>query len=84
MSYFAYLLKSVSVGTKKTYVGYSVDVEKRLIKHNSNKGAKSTRGFKWKLIYKKKFKTKSDAMSYEYRLKRNKVLKKKILEKYKL
>ena len=54
MSYFAYLLKSVSVGTKKTYAGYSVDVEKRLIQHNSNTGAKSTRGYKWKIVYQKK------------------------------
>ena len=84
MPFYTYLLKSTSPGFKKTYVGYSINVEKRLIKHNSNKGAKSTRGFKWKLIYKKKFKTKSEAMSYEYRLKKNKVLKKKILEKYKL
>jgi len=84
MPFYTYLLKSISPGFNKTYVGYSINVEKRLIKHNSNKGAKSTRGFKWKLIYKKKFKTKSEAMSYEYRLKKNKVLKKKILEKYKL
>ena len=65
---------------KKTYVGYSINVEKRLVKHNSNKGAKSTRGYKWKLIYKKKFKYKSDAMSYEYKIKNNKILRKKIIE----
>jgi len=82
MSYFAYLLKSVSVGTKKTYVGYSVDVEKRLIQHNSNTGAKSTRGYKWKIVYQKKFKTKSEAMSYEYKLKNDKILRKMILKKF--
>ena len=82
MSYFAYLLKSVSVGTKKTYVGYSVDVEKRLIKHNSNTGAKSTRGYKWKILYQKKFKTKSEAMSYEYKLKKDKTLRNAILQKF--
>ena len=37
--------------------------------HNSNRGAKSTKGHKWKLIYKKKFLSKSEAMSYEYKLK---------------
>ena len=82
MSYFAYLLKSVSVGTKKTYAGYSVDVEKRLIKHNSNTGARSTRGFKWKILYQKKFKTKGEAMSYEYKLKNDKILRKTILQKF--
>ena len=82
MFYFAYLLKSVSGGTKKTYAGYSIDVEKRLIKHNSNIGAKSTRGYKWKIVYQKKFKTKSEAMSYEYKLKNDKVLRNMILKKF--
>ena len=81
MSYFAYLLKSVSVGTKKTYAGYTVDLKKRLIKHNSNIGARSTRGYKWKIVYKKKFKTKSEAMSYEYKLKNDKILRNTILQK---
>ena len=82
MSYYAYLLKSVSNGTKKTYAGYSVDVEKRLIKHNSNTGARSTRGYKWKILYKKKFKTKGEAMSYEYKLKNDKILRNNILQKF--
>ena len=82
MFYYTYLLKSLSPGIKKTYVGYSINVKNRIIKHNSNKGAKSTRGYKWKLIYKKKFKSKSEAMSYEYKLKKNKKLRKEILEKF--
>ena len=57
-----------------------VDIEKRLSKHNSNKGAKSTRGYKWKIVFKKKFKSKSDAMSYEYKLKKD-IFRKKILQK---
>ena len=82
MLYYTYLLKSLTPGVKKTYVGYSINVKKRLIKHNTNKGAKSTRGYSWKLIYKKKFKSKSDAMSYEYKLKKNKKLRKEIIEKF--
>ena len=82
MSYFAYLLKSISFGTKKTYAGYTVDLKKRLIKHNSNIGARSTRGYKWKIVYKKKFKTKSEAMSYEYKLKNDKILRNTILQKF--
>ena len=65
----------------KTYVGYTNDLVLRLRKHNSNKGAKSTKGYKWLLIYSKKFKTKSEAMSFEYKLKKNRILRKKILEK---
>ena len=57
------------------------DLKKRLLLHNSNKGAKSTRGLKWKIIYKKKFLDKSQAMSYEYFLKNNRSLRKKIISK---
>ena len=76
------MLKSVIPGTKKTYVGYTNNVESRLIKHNTNRGAKSTKGYKWLLIYSKKFKTKNEAMSFEYELKKDRNERKKILEKF--
>tara|TARA_B110000467_G_scaffold101583_1_gene92088 strand:+ start:257 stop:520 length:264 start_codon:yes stop_codon:yes gene_type:complete len=78
------MLKSITPGTKKTYVGYTDDIDKRLIKHNSNKGAKSTKGYKWLLIYTKKFMTKSEAMSYEYKLKKDRNKRKVILNRYKI
>ncbi len=81
MYYYTYMIKSISPGTKKTYVGYTNNILTRLEKHNSNKGAKSTKGYKWLLIYSKKFKSKNDAMSFEYKLKNNKPLRKEILEK---
>ena len=84
MYYFTYMLKSITPGTKKTYVGYTDDINKRLIKHNSNKGAKSTKGYKWLLIYTKKFMTKSEAMSYEYKLKKDRNKRKIILNRYKI
>ena len=81
MFYYTYMLKSVSPGVKKTYVGYTNNLELRLEKHNTGKGAKSTKGYKWIVIYSKKFKTKNNAMSYEYKLKINKNLRKKIFKK---
>ena len=42
-----------------SYVGYTNDINRRIKKHNENKGAKSTRGFKWKLIFHRKFLSKS-------------------------
>jgi len=81
MSYYVYILKSFNNKYKKTYVGYTNNLKKRINKHNNNKGAKSTKGYKWKLIYKKKFKTKSLAMSYEYKIKRKRSLRKKLIEK---
>jgi putative endonuclease len=75
------MIKSITPGTKKTYVGYTNNIDLRVKKHNSNKGAKSTKGYKWLLIYSKKFNNKNEAMSFEYKLKKNKLLRKEILKK---
>ncbi len=64
----------------KTYVGYSTDVISRLKKHNSSKGAKATRGYKWKIIYKKRFLSKSKALSFEYSLKKDRKKRLSILK----
>ena len=55
MSFYVYMLKSITI-KPITYVGYTKDLKKRLYLHNSGKGAKFTRGRKWKLIYKEAFK----------------------------
>ena len=65
-----------------TYVGYTNNLKKRIILHNSGKGAKFTRGRKWMLIYKEKFKSKKEAISREYYIKNNKTLRDKIKKKY--
>ena len=78
MIFYVYMLKTISKNKKKTYVGYTNNLIDRLKKHNSNKGAKSTKGYKWKIIFKKKFLTKSKAMSYEYKLKRDRKLRSQI------
>ena len=66
------MLKNIDRKTTKTYVGFTNDVDERLNKHNTNKGAKSTKGYKWVVIYKKRFINKKDALSYEYSLKKDK------------
>jgi putative endonuclease len=40
------MLKCINEKINKTYVGYTNNLDLRLNKHNSGKGAKSTRGFK--------------------------------------
>ena len=82
MSYFVYMLKSKN-SKPVTYVGYTNNIKKRITLHNAGKGAKFTRGRKWKLIYKEKIKTKNEAISREYYIKNNKSLRKKLKEKYK-
>ena len=82
MYFYVYKLKSISNGFNKTYVGYTKNIKNRLIKHNLNKGAKSTKGHKWILIFKKRFNTKNEAMSFEYKLKKNRKQRKLILEDF--
>ena len=77
MSYHVYMLISLN-GKPVTYVGYTNDLKKRIALHNTNKGAKFTRGRKWKLIYKEKHSSKKEAISREYYIKKNRILRKKI------
>ncbi len=74
---------SISDNKKKTYVGYTNNLKNRLNKHNSNKGAKSTKGYKWIIIYKKRFTSKNKAMSYEFKLKNDRKLRLSIIKKFK-
>ena len=53
--YYVYMLKSKGI-KEVTYVGYTNNLKKRISLHNEGKGAKFTRGRKWTLIYKEKFK----------------------------
>ena len=71
------MLKSKSI-KPVTYIGYTNDLKKRINLHNSGKGAKFTRGRKWVLIYREKYKSKSEAISREYYIKRNRSLRNKL------
>lgn len=81
MNYYVYMLKSKSL-KPVTYVGYTQNLTKRINLHNSGKGAKFTRGRKWVLIYKEIFKSKNKAISREYIMKKNRILRNKIKNKY--
>ena len=65
-----------------TYVGYTNNLKKRISLHNSGKGAKFTRGRKWKLVYREKFKSKKEAISREYYIKKNRSIRNKIKNEY--
>ena len=74
------MLKSLNNKITKTYVGYTNNLNLRLEKHNAGKGAKSTRGYQWQVIYKKRFKSKAKAMSFEYLLKKDRKKRLSILK----
>ncbi len=85
MSFFVYLLANKKNKRITTYVGYTNNLKKRLKLHNDGKGAKFTRGRKWKIIYYEKFITKKEAISREYYIKKNRkfrnLIKKEFNEK---
>jgi len=68
MNFYVYILINIDKKPFFSYVGYTSNLKNRLILHNTSKGAKFTRGRLWKLIYKKKYKTKHEALKNEYNI----------------
>ncbi len=83
MRYFVYVISSGTNSKLTTYVGYTNNLKKRLNLHNKGKGAKFTRGRRWKIIYTEKYDTKSEAKSREYYIKKNRKFRNLIKEIYK-
>ena len=71
MPSFVYVLKAKNPsGRTITYVGWTLDLERRLQEHNgATRGAKTTRGRQWLLVYAEKHRTRKGAMRREYVLK---------------
>ena len=69
---FVYVIGCASPTGKRTYVGWTTDLARRLAQHNAGTGAKSTRGRAWVLLYAERHGTPAEAMSREWRLKREK------------
>jgi putative endonuclease len=76
--FFVYVLGSTGKGGPKTYVGWTNDLEKRLAAHNAGKGAKSTRGRAWTLLYAERCKSRPAALSREWHLKRDRRFRKRL------
>ena len=83
MVYYVYLIKTVKGFLNKSYVGYTNNFNKRLDSHNKNKGAKSTKGYKWELVYIKRFYSKNKALSFEFKLKKDRKERSKLLNEFK-
>ena len=80
MYFYVYMLLCINKNRNISYIGYSSNPAIRLNQHNNSKGAKFTRGRKWKIIYKRRFNDKISALKYEYKLKKDYKLRKKIKE----
>lgn len=73
---FVYVIGATSSRGYRTYVGWTLDPERRLAQHNSGAGAKSTRGRQWALLYIERFETRAEAMSREWHIKRDRQFRK--------
>ena len=80
--YFVYLIVSKNNDKLTSYVGYTNNLKKRINLHNKSRGAKFTKGRFWKLIYFKKYKSKTTALKEEYKLKKDYKLRYRIKYRY--
>lgn len=78
---FVYVLGCVSAGRRLTYVGWTLDVERRLDQHNAGTGARTTRGRSWVLLHSERFTTRREAMSREWHLKRDRAFRRRLAER---
>jgi putative endonuclease len=76
MPSFVYVLGCRTPARCLTYVGWTTDVARRLAMHNGGNGARTTRGRIWVLLHTEKFRTRRQAMSREWHLKRDRKFRK--------
>lgn len=75
MPAFVYVLLSVRK-PRRTYVGWTLDLDRRVAQHNAGTGARFTRGGAWRLIYAERYRTRNAAMRREVALKRDRMFRK--------
>ena len=68
--YYVYILFSSKLDKK--YIGFTSNLKKRILYHNSGKSNYTSQGMPWKLIYYEVFKSKIDAQREEEFLKTGK------------
>ncbi|MDO8874981.1 MAG: GIY-YIG nuclease family protein [Pseudolabrys sp.] len=81
MNCFVYVLGCRHKARTMTYVGWTNDVPRRLNQHNSGKGARTTRGRTWVLLHSESFATRTEAMSREWHLKRERAFRKQLAQR---
>jgi putative endonuclease len=78
MDCYVYVIGTCTNNRHLTYVGWTDDVSRRLTQHNAGKGARSTRGRAWVLLYSERCVSKRHAMSREWHLKRDRKFRKQL------
>ncbi|OSP54808.1 GIY-YIG nuclease family protein [Pseudoruegeria sp. SK021] len=72
---FVYVLGCLTAQGYRTYVGWTIDLEQRVARHNAGTGAKTTRGRTWCLLYAERWSSRRCAMSREWYLKRDRPMR---------
>ncbi len=80
MACFVYVLGCSDRHGARTYVGWTNDMPRRIARHNAGRGARSTRGRLWCVLYAERFDIKQEAMSREWYLKRDRKFRKKLVQ----
>ena len=65
--FYVYLIQSIP--TKEIYVGYTADVEQRILSHNSSANLATKHGVPWELVYVEGYRSERDARIREKKLK---------------
>jgi putative endonuclease len=78
MPSFVYVLGCRTPSRYLTYVGWTTDVDRRLAQHNAGSGARTTRGRIWVLLHTERLRTRRQAMSREWYLKRDRKFRKRL------
>jgi len=82
MNCFVYIVGSEGQNGYRTYVGWTTGLVRRLGQHNAGTGARSTRGYKWFLLYAERYATRGEAMSREWHLKRDRRFRKHLTKPF--
>lgn len=77
---FVYVLGTTTARGPISYVGWTLDLDRRLSQHNAGKGARTTRGRAWTLLHSESLPTREDAMRREWQLKRDRKFRKDLLQ----
>jgi len=68
--FFVYIIYSLRLD--KYYVGYTIDIEKRLAEHNGGVSTFTSKAIDWELKWVKKFESREKAMNEERKIKAKK------------
>ena len=65
--FYVYIIKSIK--TKELYIGFTNDLDERLLSHNSSRNIATKHAAPWEFVYVEGYKSERDARSRELKLK---------------